>query len=87
MKFSKEFMKGVLYGDTEGLISDEITDTGRWSVHHSIIFKHDDKFYRAHYSVGATEQQDERPWEYDKEVECTEVRPVEKTVIVYEAVT
>ena len=27
----------------------------------------------SHESVGATEMQPERPWEYDDEVECTEV--------------
>jgi len=45
-----------------------------WSIQHSIIFKwKDGKFYRAHYSTGATEMQDESPWEYYDEVECTEV--------------
>lgn len=31
------------------------------------------KFYQITYSEGATELQDERPWEYDDEITCTEV--------------
>ena len=31
------------------------------------------KFYMTTYSVGATEMQWEKPWEYEEEVECTEV--------------
>jgi hypothetical protein len=54
-------------------ILDEIEDTSRWSVHHRIIFAYQGRFYETYYSVGATEMQDERPWEYDDEVECVEV--------------
>ncbi|MED3792450.1 hypothetical protein P4571_08335 [Niallia alba] len=54
-------------------ILDEITDTSRWSVHHRIIFAYQGKFYETYYSVGATEMQDESPWEYDETVECAEV--------------
>ena len=61
-------------------IKDTITDTRRWSVDHEIIFLHDGKYWQTHYSVGATEQQDESPWEYDTEVECTEVELKEVTV-------
>lgn len=59
---------------------DEITDTSRWSIHHRIIFPYQGKFYEAHYSEGATEMQDESPWEYDDEVECDEVQLKEVTV-------
>jgi hypothetical protein len=69
------------------LISDVITHKSRWSVHHEIVFKWlDGKFYKAHYSEGATELQSEMPWEYEDEIECTEVHPVEKVVKVWEAV-
>ncbi|GAV11406.1 hypothetical protein [Paenibacillus sp. NAIST15-1] len=69
------------------LIRDDITDNSRWSIHHEIIFKWTDgKFYRAYYSVGATESQDEAPWEYEDEVECVEVYQVEKMVKVWEDV-
>ena len=88
VKFTKEYMEEVLWGDAEGteIIVNEIIDTSRWSNHYSLIFKKDDKYYRAYYSSGATEQQDERPWEYEDEVKCTEVEPYEKTVIDYKEV-
>ena len=54
-------------------ISSEIIDTGRWSIIYKIIFEDNGKFYSTTYSVGATEYQDERPWEYEPEVKCTEV--------------
>lgn len=88
LELSKEDAKGLTWGDTPDdirVISDEIKDNGRWSIYHYIIIQRisDGKFFGDSYSVGATEQQDERPWEYD-EPNFTEVFPVEKTVIVYE---
>jgi len=69
------------------ILRDEITDTSRWSIHHEIIFRWTDgKTYRADYSVGATESQDEAPWEYEDYVECEEVAQVERVVKVWEAV-
>jgi hypothetical protein len=62
-------------------IKNDIVDTGRWSIHHEIIFAYDGKFYRTWYSEGATEMQDESPWEYDTEVECTEVELKEVKVM------
>lgn len=50
-----------------------IVDQSRWAVAYEIVFAYGDKFYRAYYRVGATEQQDEGPWEFEKTVECTEV--------------
>jgi len=82
VKFPKPEMFDVL-DDGEDIVSNEITDHGRWSVTHEIVFKKDGKLYRTYYSVGATESQDEAPWEYDDEVECTEVVAQEKTITVY----
>ena len=75
MKVNKETLLelGLPY-DYENIMLDEIVDTSRWSNSHRIVFKYTDgKFYQAYYSVGATEMQDERPWQYDNEVELTEV--------------
>ena len=55
------------------LIKDDIIDTTRWSIVHEIVFEDKGKFYMTTYSEGATEYQDERPWEYEDEVKCTEV--------------
>ena len=83
MIFKKEFLR-----EFEGkTILDEITDNSRWSIIHRRIFEFEGKFYETTYSVGATESQDESPYEYDKEeIECPEVKPVEKLVTVYEKV-
>ncbi|MEG0898331.1 MAG: hypothetical protein RSF40_01295 [Oscillospiraceae bacterium] len=54
-------------------IKNDIVDTSRWSIYHEIIFEDKGKFYRTYYSVGATECQDESPWEYEDEIECIEV--------------
>lgn len=71
--------------DEYEIVRKELTDTSRWSVHYELIIKRksDGKLFRDYYSVGATESQDEQPWEYD-EPNFIEVFPVEKTVIVYE---
>lgn len=75
-RFTKEFLVDELGLPWEGpVLSDIITDNGRWSIYHELVFKNpeDGKCYLCGYSVGATECQDERPWEYDKYVDCTEV--------------
>lgn len=89
--FAKETLIDLLADDSDEyqIVSDEIVENSRWSILHELIFKSRDeeKFFRTSYSVGATEQQDEYPFEYaDEEIECDVVEPVEKTVIVYRRV-
>ena len=81
-------MKKVLtrYGSEKMLVKEEIVEVTRWSIGYRIVFKFEGKFYRTGYSVGATEMQDEQPWQDEEEVECDEVRQVEKVVIDYELV-
>lgn len=70
--------------DFAEIIYDDVTDNSRWSVYHECVFKLNDKYYRTYYSVGATEMQDESPYECDGEwIEVTEVVPKEVTVIQY----
>lgn len=72
MKFPRAFLANM-GGKT---ISDTITGTSRWSIYHTRIFEHDGRFYQTLYSVGATEMQDEGPYEWtDSEIECIEVFP------------
>ena len=87
-KFDKDFMLDVLCEDADDVrvVSDEIVDTSRWSIYHDLIFSFENKFYNTQYSVGATEYQDERPWEVLEYVDCTEVAPVERIITVYEPV-
>lgn len=85
-KFPRDIMLALIFRDKpEGLtlISDTLVDHRRWSVDREIIFKEGEKFYSASYSRGATENQDERPWEYESVVEATEVVPKEVTKIEY----
>lgn len=87
VKFPKDFMLEVLYGKEGEIISDEICDTGRWSIHHKLIWKRNNhEVYSCYYSVGATECQDESPWEYEKEVECYPMKLVTKTIEVWEEI-
>lgn len=83
-----ETASDILNGDhdTAEVIKDAIVDTGRWSIHHNLIFKLNGKIYQTTYSVGATEYQDEGPWEGSEEVLCTEVEEYEKTVKAYRVV-
>lgn len=71
----KQWMLDTLY-DSELIVRDSITDTSRWSIQHELIFKHDGKLYRAYYNVGATEYQDESPWQDEDEITCVEVMSV-----------
>jgi len=83
MKFTKDFLQDMS-GKT---IIDTIIDHERWCVVHERIFEHEGKFYQTIYSVGATENQDESPYEYQSdEIECPEVKPVEKLITVYELI-
>lgn len=88
--FKKDDLRSLVDdGACEGLevVSDRIIGTGRWSVNYELVFKNKatGKFYMTGYSRGATEQQNEAPFEYaDDLVTCEEVRPVQKTVTVYE---
>lgn len=82
MKFEKEFLIDEL-DLPYSAIEDKVIDNSRWSIQHEIVFEHEGKFYRTYYSVGATESQDERPWEYDDEVECTEVVQQEVTIMAW----
>lgn len=89
MKFKAEFLKRGLWEDISEdesfeIISDEISDTTRWSELHDLVFMHNGKLYETDYSCGLTEMQDESPFEYaDDEIECPEVEAYEKTVTAY----
>ena len=70
------------------IISNEITGQRRWSTEYSLIFQlagqAENEAWATSYSAGSTEEQDESPWEYEKEVDCWLVHKTEKTVTVWE---
>lgn len=68
------------------VIQDNFSYKSRWSLHHQLIFKdlEDEKIYSTQYARGATEQQDEQPFQYDAdEITCVEVIPEEIKTIAY----
>ncbi len=67
------------------IISDQIIDNSRWSINFKLVIKRlsDNKYFSNIYSVGATECQDERPWE-NMDANFQEVFPVEKIMVIYE---
>jgi hypothetical protein len=61
-----------------------IVSKSRWSVRYEMIFHFKGSYYRTYYSVGATEYQDESPYEHDDNlVEVEEVIPKVIHSIVY----
>ena len=79
-KFSRDFLADM-GGKT---IDDQITGHGRWSVNHSRVFEWEGKLYETLYSVGATELQDEAPYQFDsEEVDCYEVVAKEQIAVTY----
>ncbi len=66
------------------VVSDKIIDHGRWAVVHWLIIQRvsDGRFFSDSYGVGATESQEEGPWEYS-EPDFREVFPQEKVTIDY----
>ena len=88
LEFTPKEGRNIIWSDTDKFktIQMEIVDTGRWSVHKEAIVQRlsDGKFFKTNFSEGATESQDERPFEYDSKATFTEVVPVEKTIVVYE---
>lgn len=87
--FKKEDLLNLLddYSETLEKVSDTITSKSRWSINNELIFreKATGRFFGVGYSVGATEQQDEGPWEHDgDDIEVKEMVPVQRMVTFYE---
>lgn len=83
-----EWNDGTIYPNLE-VVHSKMIDTSRWSHVYERVYKDLDtgKYWRTSYSVGATECQDEHPYENDGDtVEFTEVVPRETIKIKYVAV-
>jgi hypothetical protein len=87
LNLTSEQGRDIVYGDDSNFVTieDKIVGTRRWSIEYEIVVqrKSDGKYFKDGYRRGATESQDERPYEY-LEPNFTEVFPVTKTYIVYE---
>lgn len=91
--YPKEVLQELAYDEFDDnlfeIIYQNLEDSSRWSLQYEMVFKDKltDKFYVTNYSCGATESQDESPYEYEDDfVEVIEVEPKEVTVIEYFAV-
>ena len=88
LRLTPEEGRSILYEDHEDfeLVTSEIVDNTRWSIVYEDVYQRlsDKKFFKTTYRKGATEYQDEHPYEYDGEAVFEEVFPVEKLVTVYE---
>lgn len=76
--FTNEELRLMAYDDCEYLtkVDSKIEDIGRWSIFYKVVFldDRDGKYYTSKYSVGATEHQEERPYEYESDIiSCKEV--------------
>lgn len=89
LQIEKEVAEGLAYGDYDNtiyeVISNKIVSKSRWSYRSELIIKTiaDGKFWKSFYSQGATESQDESPYEYGK-CEFVEVFPKQVEVTIYE---
>jgi hypothetical protein len=90
MKFDKQTLIALACKDHDEsyeIIETEMTGQRRWVTEYTQVFKYKDKYYETFFDVGSTENCDTRPYEYEgDEVDCEEVVPVERTIIVYEKI-
>ena len=97
IKINKELLQEIVgeYAQQERfeVVQNVISDHGRWSIYYDCTIKDKEtgKFYDASYSQGATESQDEYPFENDEpdedgNIELHEVEPYEEIVTRYRKV-
>jgi hypothetical protein len=89
LEISREDAAGLAYGDYDDkvykIISNKIVSKSRWTYRSELIIQtlKDSRCWRSFYSQGATESQDESPYEYG-DVVFEEVFPKHIDIIIYE---
>lgn len=79
MKLTGKEARDIVWGDSddweEVINTVRAIDKSRWSIEKEGVFLHkpSNKYYKFYWQVGATEMQDEQPFEYEDEVEPVEV--------------
>lgn len=93
MKFEKKLLRelaecGIGHGvDGCRVVRNELIDHTRWCLVYELVFVINDKAYLSTYRVGATESQDESPYEYEDDlIECQEVVAKEVKAIRWVAI-
>lgn len=88
--FPRDHLKLLASGDEPGgycIKLNEIRDRSRWAVEYELVFSHGGQLWGTHYRRGATEEQDEGPFEYEsKEITCLERRATSQVVTIYEVI-
>lgn len=100
MKLDVETARELAYGQPGQVINgftvveNEIMDTSRWSVNYRLVIlnRYNNTYWKTWYSEGATEYQDEQPFDefyndYSGGVEFHEVEPVEVVRVEYREVS
>lgn len=86
--FTPEEGREIIYGDHSDfrVISKTITGKSRWNLEMCAIVqcKSDGLYFKANYNVGATENQETRPFDWEDKAEFIQVFKVTKTVEVFE---
>lgn len=79
LDISAERARAILYDDDDEftVFQDEIIDRKRWSVIHEVVITDGKSYWIDSYSKGATENQDELPWEYEE----PDFRPAKKVMV------
>ena len=83
-EFSRDLVTGWSPNSRFEFLQVELVGSTRWSLNYqAVVLDHDTgQHYKTNYSIGSTEEQDERPFEYDPPA-WVEVFPVLQTVTVY----
>lgn len=67
---TKDQARDILSDDQDEyqIIEDKVVSNQRWSTYNRLVIQRisDGRFFATYYSAGATEQQEERPWEYEE---------------------
>jgi len=86
LKLTSEQGQAIIYGRDSNFVTihEKIVGKRGWVLDYEIVVlrKSDGKYFKDGYRRGATESQDERPYEYS-EPNFIEVEPVETTIFVY----
>jgi len=85
VKIPSQEARDLVYGDSEDgrVLEDKITGVSRWSEQHEVIVEYKGETYRTKYRKGATELQEEGPWDYEDEATLTKVERVERMMPVW----
>ncbi len=87
MRFNVDSLKQLTCNnEPEGfeIVQEELVGFSRWSVDYELVFKFDNKFFMFEYCCDSESGLTGFENSEDGKIECKEVFPIKKTIIVYE---